>query len=382
MVPFRRCYNMDKTSKTGVYTASLKNGTVAFYLKYRISGKQYKQKIGLDTEGWTINKAYKELQKRISTNIGTPINRSTMTLTEAFNSYIESISHKSDCYNTISRYETNIKITLGHLRLKDITPLILLKFKSKMATGISEKTGKPLASRTVDGLLDLINQTYNFHIKIENYKGDSPATPKLVSRFNEDNSRKGFLSKDDYRQLIYTLENRTKLYINTRPHITQQLLLFVKLAVTTGGRRGTLLTIKKKDLNFETNTIALYNHKVKRAYQAYIHPSIKEFLRDQTDAIEDENYILGGKSKPLCPNTISKRLQPILNDLFNENITDRRERIVLHSFRHTFGSWLAQANTSLYQIMKLLDHSQISQTQMYAKLLPNSGAEEVRKLSI
>ena len=89
---------------------------------------------------------------------------------------------------------------------------------------------------------------------------------------------------------------------------------------------------------------------------------------------------MGVKKKQLCASTISKKLQPILNDLFNVGVTDRRERIVLHSLRHTFGSWLAQANTSLYQIMKLLDHSQISQTQMYAKLLPNSGLEEVTKL--
>ena len=373
---------MNKTSKVGVYTTNLKNGNTVFYLKYRIYSKQYKQKVGTDKEGWTVNKAYKELQKRISNNLGSAINRSSITLTDAFDSYIESISHKSDCYNTKSRYKTNIKDVLGHIRLKDITPLMLLKFKSKLATDISEKTGKVLASRTVDGMLDLINQIYNFHIRVQSYSGKSPATPKLVSRLNEDNSRKGFLSKDDYSKLIYTLEHRNELYINTRPHITEQLLLFVKLGVTTGARRGTLLTIRKKDINFDTNTINLYNHKVKRPYQGYIHPSIKEFLRVEIEHLEDENYVIGGKSKSLCHNTISKRLQPILNDLFNDGVIDRRERIVLHSLRHTFGSWLAQSNTSLYQIMKLMDHSQISQTQMYAKLLPNSGADEVSKLDI
>ena len=126
----------------------------------------------------------------------------------------------------------------------------------------------------------------------------------------------------------------------------------------------------------------MFNHKVGRPYQGYIHPSIKAWLRGTIDDLEDEKYVIGGKSQSLSPSTISKRLQPILNDLFNEGVSDRKERIVLHSFRHTFGSWLAQSNTSLYQIMKLLDHSQISQTQMYAKLLPNSGADEVSKLDI
>ncbi len=373
---------MTSTTKQGVFTKTLSNGFTNFYIKYSLNNKQYKVKLGSEIDGWTVSRAYKERQKRISNNVASESNRSILKLTEAFNSYVDSISHKSDCYNTISRYNTNLRDELGHYRLTDITPLLLLKLKNKLATNISVKTGKPLADRTIDGLLDLVNQTYNFHIRIKNYRGTSPATPKLVERFNHDNSRRGFLSKGDYQKLIYTLEHRTELYINTKAHITQQLLLFTKLGVTTGARRGTLLTIKVKDINFDTGVISLYNHKVKRQYQGYLHPSIEEFVRSSAGGLEDEDYIIGGKGKPLEASTISKRLQPILNDLFNVGITDRRDRIVLHSLRHTFGSWLAQSNTSLYQIMKLLDHSQMSQTQMYAKLLPNSGAEEVSRLSI
>ena len=373
---------MINTAKQGVFTTVLKNGCTNFYIKYSLNNKQYKVKLGSDEDGWTVNKAYKERQKRISNNVASVSNRTSLKFCDAFESYMDSISHKTDCYNSKSRYKTHLKDSIGHYRLGDITPLLLLKLKSKLSEEDAVKTGKPLAPRSIDGVMDLVNQTYNFHIRIGSYNGTSPATPKLVARFSVDNSRLSFLSQEDYTNLMYRLEHRTEFYINTKPHITQQLKLFVMLGVTTGGRRGTLLTIKVKDINFKEGTILLHNHKVGRIYQGYIHPAIREYLLATVATLSAEHYIIGGKDKPLCPTTISKRLQPILNDMFNVGVTDRRERVVVHTLRHTFGSWLAQANTSLYQIMKLMDHSQMSQTQMYAKLLPNSGANEVAKLII
>ncbi len=373
---------MIKTTKQGVFYKVLHNGNKSFYIKYSLNNKQYKVKLGLDIDGWTAYKAYKEREKRISTNVKSVSDNCSLTFNEAFNNYIKNISHKSDCYNTISRYNVNLKNEIGHLRLNHIKPMLLLQLKEKLSTQPSKKTNEILAKRTINGLFDLINQVYNFHIRIQYYKGESPSTPNLVERYKNNNTRLGFLSKEDYDKLIYRLENRPQFYINTRPHITEQLLWFVKIAVTTGARRGTIITIKKKDISFEKNTIALYNHKLKRAYQGYVHPSIKNELYIYLETLTNESYIIGGKSKQLSPSTISKKLQPILNDLFNVGVTDRKYKIVLHSLRHTFGSWLAQANTSLYQIMKLLDHSRIEQTQMYSKLLPNSGAEEVSKINI
>ena len=373
---------MIKTRKQGVYYNDLKNGDKVFYIKYSLDNKQYKTRLGTDRDGWSTHKAYRERERRISNSIvNNPIVNS-MTLNKAYEAYVESIAHKTDSYNTRCRYNTHIRNVLGAYKLQDIKPIMILDFKATLSTNPSKKTGKILAKRTRNGLFDLINQIYNFHIRIENYKGDSPATPKLVERYKENNTRLGFLSKDDYNSLIDRIEHRAEYYENTKPYITKQLLLFVKLGVTTGARRGTLLTIQKKDINFKDNTIALYNHKLGRAYQGYIHPNIKDWLIESLSDMDDESYVIGGKRKILAPTTISKKLQPILNDLFNVGVTDRRYRIVIHSLRHTFGSWLAQANTSLYQIMKLLDHSRIEQTQMYSKLLPNSGANEVSKIDI
>lgn len=51
-----------------------------------------------------------------------------------------------------------------------------------------------------------------------------------------------------------------------------------------------------------------------------------------------------------------------------------------HSLRHTFASWLAQKGTSIYEIQKLLGHSDIKTTQIYAHLLPNELHKTVGQL--
>jgi integrase len=56
------------------------------------------------------------------------------------------------------------------------------------------------------------------------------------------------------------------------------------------------------------------------------------------------------------------------------------QRLHFHSLRHSFASWLAQKGTSIYEIQKLLGHSDIKTTQIYAHLLPNELHKTVGKL--
>lgn len=74
------------------------------------------------------------------------------------------------------------------------------------------------------------------------------------------------------------------------------------------------------------------------------------------------------------------RLKPILDRLFNDglDIKDSKNRIVIHSLRHTFASQLAIANTSLRQIQDLMHHADISQTMKYAKLQDSATKKAVQ----
>ena len=65
----------------------------------------------------------------------------------------------------------------------------------------------------------------------------------------------------------------------------------------------------------------------------------------------------------------------------NNGITDRRQKVVFHSLRHTFASRLVQKRVSLYEVKELLGHSDIAMTQRYSHLADETLREAVSKLN-
>lgn len=65
---------------------------------------------------------------------------------------------------------------------------------------------------------------------------------------------------------------------------------------------------------------------------------------------------------------------------FNRNTQDSRQKVVFHTLRHTFASWLVKSGISLYDVQKLMGHSNISMTERYAHLAPEKLKESVKTL--
>ena len=92
--------------------------------------------------------------------------------------------------------------------------------------------------------------------------------------------------------------------------------------------------------------------------------------------------MVGGSDTKTAARTISRYLKPTLDRLFNKGlkVDDRKNRVVIHTLRHTFASQLAIAGTPILTIQKLMNHADIAQTMRYAKLAPDQGSEAVKGL--
>ena len=68
---------------------------------------------------------------------------------------------------------------------------------------------------------------------------------------------------------------------------------------------------------------------------------------------------------------ISQKFREVANRLFNQGVTDRRERVTFHTCRHTCASWMVKQGIGLYLVQKVLGHSTIQVTERYAHLAPD-----------
>ena len=66
---------------------------------------------------------------------------------------------------------------------------------------------------------------------------------------------------------------------------------------------------------------------------------------------------------------------------FNDGVEDAQNKLVFHSLRHTFASWLALQGTPILTIKELLGHKDIKMTMRYAHLIPDHKREAVLQLA-
>jgi integrase len=138
------------------------------------------------------------------------------------------------------------------------------------------------------------------------------------------------------------------------------------------------MAIQKKDINLIRRTISLQNIKSKNNFTGFISDSLYPLLEKRLKELHKPNDNILSVSQRVIENN----LQPALNRLFNENLDpkDTKQRVVIHTLRHTFASHLAINGVPIFTIMKLLDHKDIKDTLRYAKLAPDNGLDAVRGL--
>ncbi|NOR55540.1 MAG: tyrosine-type recombinase/integrase, partial [Sulfurovum sp.] len=182
-----------------------------------------------------------------------------------------------------------------------------------------------------------------------------------------------YLNEDEIALLLKTIDEHPKM------RKKELIKLFTVLALSTGARLTSVLTITQGDIL--EDKIRIKDHKNNTTYYAALHSSVKVLL---PTGLKSTDYVVGARSKQLHRVSINKMLQPRLNELFNEglDLEDSKRRVVIHTFRHTFGSLLAIGGVGIYTIKKLMNHSDIKMTMRYAKLSPDVGFDAVKNLNI
>ena len=107
--------------------------------------------------------------------------------------------------------------------------------------------------------------------------------------------------------------------------------------------------------------------------------AVKELFEKKTSG--DNNELVfpargGGKITEIS-NAFDRSLDALG---LNEGVTDRRMKVVFHTLRHTYASWLVQSGENLYTVKELMGHSTLAITERYSHLAKGTLQDAVKKI--
>jgi len=178
-----------------------------------------------------------------------------------------------------------------------------------------------------------------------------------------DDTRKRYLSEEELPRLMVALDER--MYRKGTKDINKtnlRLRLLVLIAVGTGMRRGEIFRLEWRDILYGEGLIVV-RAKLKKGMIRHVplSPELAEEIR-RYPAVIGEDRIL-----PPEPGATSgrQRADKSFHELLGRaEIRDFR----FHDLRHTYAAWYMMSGGDLYELSKLLGHSNIKMTERYADL--------------
>ena len=253
--------------------------------------------------------------------------------------------YRVDRYGSVTStpvpYESRIKYWddfFGNRKIIGIT-------QSDIVTGL-RKLPDRLSNASINKFRGAVSAVLSYACK----EYDLPGNPvQNIPSLIENNARTRFLSDDE----------RTRLFKACRASKWGKLYLLVLMAITTGARKGELLNLKFKDIDFDRHIA--YVHSTKNG-EPKVMPLTKAVLVELNRFKEQEaELIFNSELKPNKPFEFRKQWGRALKEA---SIEDFR----FHDTRHSCASYLAMNGASLLEIADVLGHKQISMTKRYSHL--------------
>jgi integrase len=358
-----------RTKFPGVYqrpSERMHNGKpdICYDISYKHEGKKIWEKVGRISEGYSAKLAADirgERLRSIRHKEELPRQRAKAPLfADIMKKYLDWADKSKKNGKKTDEY-----LYKGHLmdldtkRLDQISPFDLEKIKIKSLE-------KGLAPATVKHILVLVGEAYNKAIVWGFFKGENPVAK--VKKPVLQNRRERFLNYDEAENLLTGMGG-----MSSTVHDISLLSLY------TGMRAGEIFNLKGQDLDFENDLIHVSDPKNKHPRKAYMTEGIKAMLLKRRPRTPGEFIFQskdGGQIKE-----VSRTFDRVVDQLkLNDGIEDPRQKVVFHSLRHTFASWLALKGETIQTIAELLGHRSLAMTQRYAHLTTDHKRQAVLDL--
>ncbi len=369
--------------------------------RFQVDGKRRLEALGWASAGWTERKAFLEMQrlKEIARSGEGPASRreqreqveaakrakeeaeverrakeerENLSFSQFFTeTYMPQQKADGKSARSVAREDEFSRLwigpTFGKKPLRQISPLDLERLKKKMT-----EAGR--AARSISYCLATVRQVFNHAKRLGLYDGESP-TGK-VKKPVEDNRRIRFLSREEADKLLEALAERST--------DTHDMAL---VSLHCGLRAGEIFSLEWGDVDLERGVLTIRGTSKKAGTKT---KSGKTRAAIMTQAVKDmlatrkrgEHHTLvfpgrGGGKIVQISDSFNRTVKALG---FNDGVEDDRQKVVFHTLRHSYASWLVESGVDLYTVKELMGHGVIAMTERYSHLSEDTLHRAVRTM--
>ncbi len=248
---------------------------------------------------------------------------------------------------------------LGDRELHDLEPAEIYRAIRNLAAG--KYHGKPLRSSTVNRYRSALSVALNLGVVL-GWLRENPC--RKVPAEAEPKGRLRFLSEEELASLLAASDRNRRYFMRQ----------LVVLAVTTGGRKMELMTLRWRDIDLERGRLTF---EVTKNGQRRSVPIGEQAIT----ALKELGKVRVLGSDCVFPRRSGKRHLPFPENAWRDTRKDAGlVDFRFHDLRHTAASYLAMSGATLTDIAHILGHRKLATTLRYAHLTEDHRSEVVRRM--
>ncbi len=373
-----------KTSKTGIRYREHETRMHGrykdryYFVRFKLNGKLIEEGVGWTSEGMTLEEAAR-LRNEIRTNMRTGMGPKTVAGLKAANEEEEARK------KALEEAEKQRNITFGKFFEGTYLPSAeLVKKKGSMVAErilynkwISPVLAEvPLRQIGYKHIEDIRNNMIRHNLSVGSIKyalavvsqvwtharnhriveGDSPTKLHKIGKL--DNDRKRFLTEEEADKLVNELGKRSTE--------VRDIAVF---ALFTGMRAGEIFKLRWADVNMEDQNIVVLDPKSRPTRIVPMTEKVVELLMEKAkNPHEPTDLVFPGEDGKMRMRISNSFREAVKKLGFNDGIDNPKYKVVFHTLRHTYASWLMQRGANLYDVKELMGHSEYRMVQRYAHL--------------
>lgn len=218
-----------------------------------------------------------------------------------------------------------------------------------------------LSAQTITHILNYLHRIYRQTAEWGMHTLPSPLIG--VTKPRVDNARQRYLEHDEAKKLLEELKTRSPIWHD-----------IAALSLATGARLTEIRSLVRGAVNLNAGVMEVRGKTGRRIVLLS-----EKAIRILEPRLEGEKTMLVFSSREGGMVSISATSfkRAVIACKLNPPGTPREQKVVFHTLRHTFASWLAIAGVRLQVIKELMGHTSLETTMRYAHLCPDQKKQAV-----